>query len=154
MLFRPSMQGSLPLYECSSDYLYNMSALTRKEARRLWRQSIKEAWGNKCAYCGNPPIDDSSLTIDHVRPKSKGGSDKTSNVTPACLCCNHSKGSEDWISWYRRQEFYSVYREWRIRQWLASDCNIVYSEYECENKAISLWADELGVAPCCPIATA
>lgn len=154
MPFRLSKQGSVPLYECSSDYLYNMSALTRKEARKLWRQSIKEAWDNKCAYCGNPPIDDSSLTIDHVRPKSKGGSDRTSNVTPACLACNHSKGSEDWIQWYRRQDFYSVYREWRIRQWLASDCNIVCSENECNNKVVSIWAEELGVAPSCSISVA
>ena len=52
----------LPLYERISDYLFNMTALTRREARQQWRDSIKEAWNNRCAYCGQPPIDDDSLT--------------------------------------------------------------------------------------------
>ena len=110
----------LPLYRCSSDYLFNMSALSNKEAKRQWRQSIKQAWNNCCAYCGKPPIDDSSLTIDHIRPKSKGGSDYTHNVTPACLACNHAKGSSDWIEWYRQQSFYSYLREYKIKKWLES----------------------------------
>ena len=66
---------NLPVYERISDYLFNMTALTRREARQQWRDSIKEAWNNRCAYCGQPPIDDDSLTeltIDHVRPKSRG----------------------------------------------------------------------------------
>ena len=50
-----------------------MTALTRREARQQWRNSIKEAWNNRCAYCGKPPIDDESITIDHVAPRSKGG---------------------------------------------------------------------------------
>ena len=107
-----------PLYERASDLLFDMKALTRAEARRQWRQSIKDAWNNRCAYCGKPPIDDSSLTIDHVRPKSKGGEDKTSNVIPACSACNQDKSSADWVAWYRLQAFYSIESEWRIRQWL------------------------------------
>jgi hypothetical protein len=89
-----------------------------KEAKHLWRQSIRDAWNNKCAYCGCPPIDIKSLTLDHVRPKSKGGEDITSNCVPACKKCNHSKASEDWMSWYRRQDFYSVSGESKIKDWL------------------------------------
>ena len=40
-------------------------------------RSIKEAWENKCAYCDSPPISDESLTIDHVKPRSRGGQDCT-----------------------------------------------------------------------------
>jgi len=109
-----------PLYERCSDYLFNMSALTRKQARQQWRDSIKTAWNNQCAYCSKPPIDDASLTIDHVKPKCKGGEDRTSNVIPACQQCNSEKGSSDWAAWYRMQPFYSIYGEWRIRQWLKS----------------------------------
>ena len=113
-----SLQDFLPVYERVSDYLYNMSALTRGEARRQWRQSIKDAWNNRCAYCGKPPIDDDSLTVDHVRPKSSGGEDKTSNCIPACRECNQDKSSQDWVAWYRMQPFYTIESEWRIRQWL------------------------------------
>ena len=132
----------LPLYERISDYLFNMTALTRREARQQWRQSIKDAWANRCAYCGNPPISDDSLTMDHVRPKSRGGEDRTSNVIPACAACNTRKGSEDWVAWYRMQPFYSIEGERRIRQWLSGqnqnfsfhdeeDCKIV-DEYATE----------------------
>jgi hypothetical protein len=112
----------LPLYERVSDYLWNMTALTRREARQQWRDSIKEAWNNRCAYCGRPPIDDNSLTeltIDHVRPKSRGGQDRTSNVIPACASCNQAKSSQDWVAWFRLQPFYTIEAEWRIRQWLS-----------------------------------
>jgi hypothetical protein len=108
----------LPLYQYPSDYLSNMSALTRKEARKQWIESIKRAWNYRCAYCGKPPIDDLSLTIDHIRPKSRGGPDRTNNITPACVSCNHSKASQDWKTWYRQQSFYSPIAEWRIGQWL------------------------------------
>ena len=113
-----SSQDFLPVYERVSDYLHNMSALTRGEARRQWRQSIKDAWSNRCAYCGKPPIDDESLTVDHVRPKTNGGEDKTSNCIPACRECNQDKSSQEWVAWYRMQPFYSIAAEWRIQQWL------------------------------------
>lgn len=112
-------QDFLPVYERVSDYLYTMSALTRGEARRQWRQSIKDAWNNRCAYCGKPPISDESLTVDHVRPKTSGGEDRTSNCIPACRECNQDKSSQEWVSWFRMQPFYTIESEWRIRQWLS-----------------------------------
>lgn len=115
---------NLPLYERISDYLFNMTALTRREARQQWRDSIKDAWNNRCAYCGQPPIDDDSLTeltIDHVRPKSRGGQDRTTNVIPACASCNQAKSSMEWVAWYRMQPFYSIEGEWRIRRWLSGE---------------------------------
>jgi len=89
-----------------------------REAKRLWRQSIRDAWENKCAYCGRTPIDTKSLTVDHVKPKSKGGEDLTNNCVPACKECNHSKGSEEWTTWFRRQDFYSANSEMNIKAWL------------------------------------
>lgn len=112
-------QDHAPVYERISDYLFNMSALTRREARQQWRNAIKESWNNRCAYCGRPPIDDASLTVDHVRPKSAGGEDRTSNCIPACLECNQDKSSQEWVAWFRMQDFYTIESEWRIRQWLS-----------------------------------
>jgi len=43
-----------------------MTTLNSSQAKRIWRTAIKKAWNDRCAYCGNPPIDDKSLTIDHV----------------------------------------------------------------------------------------
>jgi hypothetical protein len=110
--------AKVQVYDRPSDYVYNMTTLNSGEARRLWRAAIKEAWENKCAYCDSPPISDESLTIDHVKPRSRGGQDCTSNVIPACWKCNQAKASLDWVAWYRMQPFYSINGEWRIKEWL------------------------------------
>ena len=88
------------------------------DARRQWKAAIKAAWGDRCAYCGTPPIDDKSLTIDHVRPRSRGGEDRTTNCIPACRRCNHDKGSEAWLGWFRMQPYYTLEAEIRIKHWL------------------------------------
>jgi 5-methylcytosine-specific restriction endonuclease McrA len=95
-----------------------MDCLNKREAKRLWRKSIKDAWDNRCCFCGEPPIDDASLTIDHIKPRSKGGEDCTRNCTPCCLQHNQSKGSSEWREWYRAQPFYEEWREQRIDYWL------------------------------------
>lgn len=62
----------------------------------LWgyevRQYLLEKWGNECAYCGAKNV---PLEIEHIKPKSKGGSDRVSNLTLACHCCNQKKGDKD-----------------------------------------------------------
>jgi hypothetical protein len=132
-----------PLYERISDYLFNMSALTRREARQQWRESIKEAWNNRCAYCGRPPIDDESLTVDHIRPKSRGGEDRTSNCRPACAECNQAKSSSDWLAWFKMQPFYSIEAELRIRQWLSTG-NAHFSQWdEDDAKTVEAYAEQL-----------
>lgn len=47
---------------------------------------------NLCLYCGQT-FADSTLTRDHVVPKSRGGMDKWDNVVAACKRCNHHKGN-------------------------------------------------------------
>ncbi|MBW4569887.1 MAG: HNH endonuclease [Tolypothrix carrinoi HA7290-LM1] len=56
------------------------------------REYLLEKWGRKCAYCGaeNVPFE-----IEHIHPKSKGGSDRVSNLTLACHLCNQAKGNRD-----------------------------------------------------------
>ena len=138
-----SSQDHLPVYERISDYLFNMSALTRREARQQWRQSIKDAWNNRCAYCGKPPIADESLTVDHVRPKSRGGEDRTTNCIPACAECNQSKSSSDWVAWYRAQAFYTIESEWRIRQWLSGGLSNFSPYDEEDSRIVEEYANQL-----------
>jgi 5-methylcytosine-specific restriction endonuclease McrA len=45
---------------------------------------------NKCQYCGSTK----HLTIDHVVPKSKGGSEDWTNLVVACSSCNTKKGDK------------------------------------------------------------
>lgn len=99
-------------------YLETMDCLRSGEAKRRWRKAIKDTWNNRCCFCGNPPISDQSLTIDHLKPRSKGGEDVSTNCLPACLEHNQSKGSQDWKPWFRSQDFYEPEREARISFWL------------------------------------
>lgn len=99
-------------------YLETMDCLRSGDAKRKWRKSIKDAWDNRCCFCGQPPISDKSLTIDHLKPRSKGGKDVSTNCLPACLQHNQSKGSQDWKPWFRSQDFYEPVREARINFWL------------------------------------
>ena len=45
----------------------------------------------KCAYCDKFGV---PLQIEHLHPKSKGGSNRLSNLTLACEKCNQKKGSK------------------------------------------------------------
>lgn len=46
--------------------------------------------GFQCAYCGKTPPE-VSLEVDHIEPKSKGGSDDVNNLVTACFDCNRGK---------------------------------------------------------------
>ncbi|MCL4526572.1 MAG: RNA-guided endonuclease IscB [Gammaproteobacteria bacterium] len=54
------------------------------------REYLLEKWGRKCAYCG---AEHTPLEIEHIHPRSKGGSDRVSNLTLACVPCNQRKGN-------------------------------------------------------------
>ena len=47
--------------------------------------------GHRCFYCGEQK---KQLTLDHVIPKSRGGTDRVSNLTAACLQCNRQKDNQ------------------------------------------------------------
>lgn len=44
-----------------------------------------------CAYCGRGIEDGATLSLDHVKCKSKGGSKDPSNLITACTVCNSSR---------------------------------------------------------------
>lgn len=54
------------------------------------REYLLEKFGRECAYCRKS---DTPLQIEHVVPKSRGGSDRITNLTLACGDCNQKKGN-------------------------------------------------------------
>lgn len=52
------------------------------------REYLLEKWGRVCAYCGAKNI---KPEVEHIIPRSKGGSDRISNLTIACHDCNQKK---------------------------------------------------------------
>lgn len=61
---------------------YHHAVLSR---RNLFRRD-----GYRCQYCG---CRNEVLTVDHVLPKSRGGSESWENLTTACKPCNARKGN-------------------------------------------------------------
>jgi len=59
------------------------------DAKRMWRYLIKLRDNHQCVYCGSTK----NLTIDHVRPRCRGGETSANNCVTACLQCNRAKGS-------------------------------------------------------------
>ena len=61
----------------------------------LWgyeiREYLLEKWGRHCVYCRTTSI---SLQIEHIIPRSRGGSSRVSNLTLACERCNQRKGNQ------------------------------------------------------------
>jgi len=55
------------------------------------REYLLEKWKRKCAYCGKTNI---PLEIEHIIPKTRGGTDRVSNLTISCHECNQKKGNK------------------------------------------------------------
>lgn len=90
--------------------------LSKRLAKLRFRQGILDSWKCLCAYCGRP-----AGTLDHVRPRCKGGHTVAQNLIAACADCNRAKGSEiDWVRWFRAQAFWDPEREADIWLWLHS----------------------------------
>ena len=67
---------------------YQQGALAGYEVREY----LLEKWGRQCVYCGTENV---ALQVEHIHPRSKGGSNRASNLTLACGPCNQAKGSQD-----------------------------------------------------------
>jgi 5-methylcytosine-specific restriction endonuclease McrA len=54
------------------------------------REYLLHKWGRRCAYCGTTS---GPLQVEHIVPRSRGGTNRVSNLTLACERCNLAKGS-------------------------------------------------------------
>ncbi len=75
--------GKIPPYRTNAQFLYGKQI------------------GN-CAGCGvHFPF--SGLTVDHILPRSRGGTDHLDNLQLLCLGCNSSKGNRTMPEWRAAQ---------------------------------------------------
>jgi len=61
--------------------------LSKIVSHRPTKAMIYKRENNSCPYCGSTR----HLTIDHIIPKSKGGSEEWTNLVVACSKCNTKK---------------------------------------------------------------
>jgi len=56
--------------------------------RKITRRAVFARDGWSCQYCGSK----GNLTVDHVIPRSKGGTSDWDNIVASCAPCNRRKG--------------------------------------------------------------
>jgi hypothetical protein len=66
-----------------------------------WSGSIREYIKERdvtgeCIYCGGK----TGLSVDHLIPRSRGGSESSDNAVMACMACNSSRGDKGIYEWY------------------------------------------------------
>lgn len=53
------------------------------------RKAFSDYYGQPCVICGQP-----SDTVDHIIPKSRGGTNDPANLQPMCRSCNSKKNNK------------------------------------------------------------
>ena len=57
------------------------------------RDALRRRFQFRCGYCGVREGDvGAELTVDHFRPRSRGGTDEPDNLVYCCHACNEFKG--------------------------------------------------------------
>jgi hypothetical protein len=71
--------------------------------------------GFRCVYCdaGAGPAEKQLLSLDHLRPVSKGGTNSTGNLVTACKSCNSARQNRSVRSFCIAVAAYTL-QDWRV----------------------------------------
>lgn len=67
---------------------------TTERVTRIEWESVLRTYGNRCARCGATQKR-RALSMDHIRPVSKGGLTTLDNLQPLCHRCNSRKNAKE-----------------------------------------------------------
>jgi len=91
-------QGAPPCLKCSAPCPhFKANPTKRKKAPKNRRALVFERDGYKCVNCGSTE----ELTIDHLKPLSKGGTNDMWNLATMCNSCNNEKGNKVYDKYLR-----------------------------------------------------
>ena len=103
MGFVSKLQKLIPIAEVSQELVrFDMQKMEDKEISGIAyqqgelqgyevREYLLEKWGRQCAYCNAKEV---PLEVEHIKPRSLGGSNQVSNLTIACKACNQRKSNQ------------------------------------------------------------
>jgi 5-methylcytosine-specific restriction endonuclease McrA len=103
-----SIDQALTAVEAVEDNMGMKSAKPERTAGRqpywVWQETRNQVFlrdGFECSYC--PAVgDESSMTVDHIVPVSRGGGHGLDNLCVACKPCNSSKSGRLLSEWEGR----------------------------------------------------
>ena len=71
------------------------------EDRKSKRKILFERDSGKCCFCSTQ-LTLKSMTLEHIIPQSKKGSDDIENLTISCFDCNNKRGDTDFDTFMKR----------------------------------------------------
>lgn len=71
--------------------LAEMEGIVRRPVSRTLRQRVYERDEFRCVECGE--LDPKRLSVDHIVPVIRGGSNALTNLRTLCRSCNSAKGA-------------------------------------------------------------
>jgi 5-methylcytosine-specific restriction endonuclease McrA len=78
----------LPSVIILKEYVY----VPHRKSKSPCKKNVYRRDGNRCQYCGCA-LNYKNSSIDHVMPRSRGGSNSWDNIVSACKPCNRRKGN-------------------------------------------------------------
>ena len=79
-------------------------------------EECKQFFNNECAYSGQS-VNLDNVHIEHIKPISNGGTNYIWNICPSLDSVNMSKHDFIMEEWYRKQEYFTEERLFKIYEW-------------------------------------
>lgn len=74
-----------------------LAYITAKKVYKRTRLAEAQSW--RCCWCGCATVPEpnkrNSVTVEHILPRSMGGSNDMDNLAAACARCNQKRGTKD-----------------------------------------------------------
>jgi 5-methylcytosine-specific restriction endonuclease McrA len=86
----PLIEAFLQRYPHVQQYMAVKPKMTRGRIPTNLRFAVLKRDGFCCQYCGSR-VPDATLEVDHILPRSHGGSDTLENLITSCQVCNNGK---------------------------------------------------------------
>jgi len=121
------------------DWKRYLSRSSWNSARELLREQLADDMNNRCAYCGRKLPN--NWHIEHMQPKSRGGTWDKDNIVASCPRCNTEKATKT-VDEYRAFCLRRAQdRGWLPRDWPVESYRFYMETEGTKRKAITTIAD-------------
>lgn len=70
-----------------------LAALRKGRRETLYRMLKRRHYGVVPCYCCGEHVEPADATLEHILPRSRGGTDHMSNLSISHAACNHARGA-------------------------------------------------------------
>lgn len=67
------------------------------------KRQLANLYGSKCCWC-DKPLTKKERTLEHIKPRSRKGSNSIDNLRLACFSCNNSRGNRPYPPNFPQQQ--------------------------------------------------